>query len=146
MPAFIGGTMITYKELLSGHSIVDLTINQQQNLQELQDKMNQVRSLWGRPMLCTSGFRSLQDHLRIYSQIAHRKGVPFDPKKVPMGSAHLKACAVDILDEGGELMKWCRANEDKLTEIGLWIEDDTSVPRVHFQTYPPASGRRFFKP
>lgn len=131
---------ISFKELLHGHVITDITTAQQHNLEDLQVKINKVRDVWGKPMIVTSGVRLVQDQLRIYRS----RGVPDD--KIPMGSAHLKGCACDILDEDGSLMQWCRDNVSLLEEVGLWIEDDPSQPRVHFQSLPPMSGNRFFKP
>lgn len=136
---------ITFNELTSSHIISDIPINHQHNLEDLLTKINLVRTAYSHPMIVTSGYRSQQDHLRIYSQIAARKGEEFDPKKVPMGSAHLKGCAVDIADPKGELMAWCLSNVEILEQAGLWVEADT-VGWVHFQIYPPRSGNRFFKP
>lgn len=132
--------MISMKELMGDHNISDIPINHQHNLEELLLKINKVRALYNKPMTVTSGYRSEQDHLRIYRS----KGIP--DNKIPMGSAHLKGCAVDILDKDGSLFKWCKDNVNHLEEIGLWCEDDQAVPRVHFQTYAPKSGNRFFKP
>jgi uncharacterized protein YcbK (DUF882 family) len=126
------------KELLKGNTTIDEVIKK--NLEELLVKMNKIRTTYNKPMTVTSGLRTKEDQLRIY----RARGVADD--KIPMGSAHLKGAACDILDLDGSLMKWCRDNVKTLEEVGLWIEDDTSVPRVHFQTYSPKSGNRFFKP
>lgn len=136
--------MITLQELNPKNFPLDKT--QKDNLINLHEKMNVVRSVYGKAMFVTSGYRSKEDHVRIYREIAQRKHVEFEASRVPMGSAHLSGCAVDIADADGKLMKWCRDNESKLAEIGLWIEDDPTTPRVHFQTYAPKSGNRFFKP
>lgn len=132
--------MITLRELLSGRLINDIPISHQFNLEELLQKMNVIRLSYGKPMTITSGYRSQQDHLRIYSQRN------IHPPHVPMGSQHLIGGACDILDRSGELMQWCRDNVPLLESTGLWIEDDPSQPRVHFQINPPRSGNRFFKP
>ncbi len=138
--------MISFNELLSGHSISDVPIEYQHNLEELLKKMNLVRQAYGKLMFITSGFRSMQDHLRIYSQLASKRGVDFDPSKVPMGSRHLTGQACDIYDANGDLMAWCHDNESLLAEIGLWMEEPDDQKRVHFQWVPPKSGKRFFKP
>jgi len=49
----------------------------------------------GQPVTITSGYRSLQDHLRIYKQ----KGIT-DKSKIPMGSYHLKGLAADFVVKG----------------------------------------------
>jgi len=97
-------------------------------------------------MLVTSGYRTMQDHLRVYSQIAAKRGVDFDPKKVPMGSQHLSGGAVDISDPDGKLHEWCKENIKLLEEAELWCEEKDDQKRVHFQINPPRSGKRFFKP
>lgn len=132
--------MITMSELLSEHNISDLTDEQRENINTLYERINKIRIAWSKPMNITSGFRSKEDQLRIYRS----RGVPDD--KVPMGSAHLKAAACDVLDVDGVLMSWVRLNESILVLVGLWVEDDVSQPRVHFQIYPPKSGHRYFKP
>lgn len=131
--------MITFKELLSGHNVSDISIKEQHNLEELLTKINLIRKAYNKPMIVTSGYRSLQDHLRIYSQ----KGI--HPPKVPMNSNHLIGKAVDISDPNGELMTWCILNEGMLQSVGLWCEADTKG-WTHFQTVSPKSGKRFFKP
>jgi hypothetical protein len=139
--------MISYKEILCGHSLADVEIRIQHNLEELLGRMNLIRTAYGKPMIVTSGFRSKQDHLRIYSEInAKRVKAGLPELNAPMGSRHLSGQAVDILDRDGSLHQWCKDNEDLLVRIGLWCEEKDSTPRVHFQTVPPASGKRFFHP
>lgn len=112
------------------------------NLVELLEKINKIRTLWGKPMICTSGLRSMEDHLRIYKD----KGIT-DQSKIPMASKHLYGQACDISDPKGELAKWCHENIKHLEEIGLWCEATESTPTwVHFQILPPKSNNRFFKP
>ena len=92
-------------------------------------------------MLVTSGYRSMQDHVRIYKE----KGI-LDKAKIPIKSKHLYGQAADIYDKDGLLYKWCKDNEAILVECELWCEDDPAVPRMHFQCCPPKSGKRWFKP
>lgn len=138
---------ISIKELNKNN--VELTPEQEQNLKVLHEKMNKIRTLWGRPMIVTSGVRSMADHLRIYRELAEKRGKEFDESKVPMGSMHLKASACDISDPDGKLFDWCKANEEKLAEIGLWLEEKDDQARVHFQIFQYrswAEGKsRFFK-
>lgn len=138
--------MITMRELLKGIPISDIPHNHQINLEELLAKMNIIRKAYNKSMLVTSGYRTTQDHLRIYSQIAASRGVDFDRSKVPMGSRHLSGEAVDISDKDGTLFQWCKDNVKLLEEVGLWCEEKDDQKRVHFQTKPPRSGKRFFKP
>lgn len=119
---------------------------QASNLQILLHKINQIRIIYNKPMVITSGVRTKEDQIRIYKEIADRNNKQFELSKVPMNSMHLIGAACDVLDLDGSLMKWCKNNSLLLEQIGLWIEDDVSQPRVHFQIYPPKSGNRFFKP
>lgn len=130
--------MISFKELLNGNSIADVPIAYQHNLQALQKKMNVIRQAYGKPMIVTSGFRSEQQHLRIYSK--HKK-------KPPMGSHHLKGNACDVYDPDGQLKQWVLQNVEMLEDLGLWCEDFAATPNwTHFQQLPPKSGARFFRP
>jgi uncharacterized protein YcbK (DUF882 family) len=138
--------MLTFKELIRDMQLSDIPHPHQLNLEVLLTRMNKIRTAWNKPMIVTSGYRSMHDHLRIYSQIATKRGQVFDPSKVPMQSNHLKGAAVDISDPDGKLYDWCQANKNILEEVGLWCEEKDDQARVHFQIFPPKSGKRFFKP
>lgn len=109
-----------------------------QNLATLLDKMNQVRSVWNKPMIVTSGLRSAADQERIN---------PSAPK-----SKHLLGQACDISDPDGSLMKWVLANLQMMKDLGLyfehfcWTHPEGSGWWVHFQVVPPGSGKRIFVP
>ena len=138
---------ISMEELLKGKNLVDLPKEHQENLAILLEKMNKIRDLWGKPMTVTSGYRSKEDHLRIYKELAVKRNKPFDEKAIPWGSAHLKAAAVDIADNSEyTLYNWCQSNIKTLEDVGLWCEVKDDQKRVHFQIYPPKSGHRFFDP
>ena len=144
--------MITFKEVLGHVSINDISIREQQNIDELLTAVNSVLAAYdahlGRhwPAHVTSGYRTLQDHLRIYAA----KGI-YDKSKIPMASKHLTGNAVDILDESLELTKWLKTPEGAivLDKAQLWCEDGNKN-WVHFQRQPFASykqgGTRWFKP
>lgn len=141
--------MITLQELNpKSYKLDDI---QKKNIEILLHRMNQVRLLYNKAMIITSGVRTIDHQISIYKEKAVKKEWPFqdgkfDISKVPLKSMHLIGAACDVLDESGDLMLWCRNNEHHLVAIGLWIEDDPSTPRVHLQIYPPKSGNRFFKP
>ncbi len=136
--------MISREELLKGASIPNEFMA---NFEELYTKINKIRSAYGKPMFVNSCFRSKDDQIRVYKQLAKSRGIPFDETKIPWGSAHLKAAAVDIADDSNfSLHKWCVKNEKLLAEIGLWCEVQDDQRRVHFQIFPPKSGKRFFNP
>jgi uncharacterized protein YcbK (DUF882 family) len=67
------------------------------NLMELAQALEKVRTKLGnRPMTITSGYRSMDDHLRIYRE---ELGIT-DLKKIPMKSYHLKGMAADFKVQG----------------------------------------------
>lgn len=129
-------------------NIADVPIKHQQNLEELKDKMNVIRAMYGKPMNVTSGYRSMQDHLRIYSTINQkRKANGQAPLQVPLGSKHLYGQQVDIYDPKQELQEWVQKNVQVLETLGLYCEDFQYTKNwVHFQSVPPKSGKRFFIP
>ena len=121
--------MISMKEI-TNKDLDSLPDDIAMNLNSLLEKMNLIRNKYGKPMTVTSGFRTKEDHLRIYAE----KGIT-DPKKIPMGSKHLSGLACDISDPNSELYKWCLANEDYLIQIGVWLEHRQG-PWQHFQIEP----------
>ena len=135
---------ISLKELLGSADYNTQTPEIQGNLMTLLEKINKVRDAWNTPMTITSGLRSLDHHIEVYREIAKNKGIPFDESKVPMHSAHLVGAACDVLCTDGKLWQWVHDNITLIEEIGLWMEDDPHTPRVHFQIYPPASGKKIF--
>lgn len=134
--------MISIDELLSGQAkLGELPNDVQNNLQELLVKVNKVRSAYGKPMIVTSGLRTVKHHLEIYE----KKGVY--PPHVPMKSNHLSGRAVDFADADGKLKAWVKQNVKLMEEIGLWMEDFSATKTwCHFQINPPKSGNRFFMP
>lgn len=131
--------MISMKELLHGHNIADVPIAHQHNLEELKTKINIIRSAYNMPMIVTSGYRSEQEHLNIYS----RRGI-YKPN-VPIGSSHLTGKACDIQDLCGNLKEFLKANTELLESASLYCEEGTAG-WIHFQTNPPRSGNRWFLP
>lgn len=132
--------MITFKELLKGYLISDIPINHQHNMETLLKSINIVRTEYGKPMIVTNCYRSMQHHLDIY----YNKGIT-DKSKIPLKSNHLTGRAVDIADPTGSLYAWCKSNTEVLERSGLWCEEGT-IGWVHFQIVPPASGNRWFNP
>jgi uncharacterized protein YcbK (DUF882 family) len=108
--------------------------------------LNVVRAAYGKPMVVTSGYRSLDDHKRIYAEKnAARAKQGLKPLHVPTASKHLYGQAVDISDPGGHLWRWLQANQTVLEKAGLWCETRQGNWQ-HFQTLPPGSGKRWFNP
>ena len=110
-----------------------LTPEQAANFEKLYFAMNEFRKAYGKPMTVTSGVRSENDQARI------------NPKA--KGSAHVRAAACDIADADKDVWGFCMDNIPLLEKLGLYLEDKSATPRwVHFQIYPPKSGRRVFLP
>lgn len=134
--------MITMKELVGKFDYDSQSQQIQDNLDELLDKINEIRQLWGKPMTVTSGLRTREDQIRIYAE----KGIT-DLSKIPLKSKHLFGQAVDIYDPNKELQKWCKNNEAVLVDSELWMEDFSATPTwCHFQIVSPRSGKRWFLP
>lgn len=127
--------MISLKEILGNVDFNVLPKQQQGDVMILLERINKVRAAYGKSMTPSSGYRSMEDHLRIYKE----KGIT-DFSKIPMKSKHLFGQAVDIADPKQELQKWCKANEKMLNDIGLWLEDFSATKNwVHFQMVPYGS-------
>lgn len=134
----------TYKEFYlrsvkSGCTDEDFNDEIKENAFELIRRINALG--FEPPMYFSSCLRSKKVHERIYKE----KGVPAD--KIPWGSKHLSGKAADVADPKNILKDFLAKNVDKLEWNGLWCEDFASTPSwVHFQSEPPKSGKRFFKP
>ena len=134
--------MIYRKEIIPDEDYVELEEDIKSNINTLLEKINKLRAAYGRPMLVTSGFRTLEHHLAIYA----KKGIT-DKKRIPMQSKHLYGQAIDIADQGGFLQDWIKKNEEFLEKLDLYMEDfSVTTNWVHFQIVPPKSGKRFFMP
>lgn len=125
--------------LLKRVKLEDLPEDHKNNLLELCKRINEFFEgySWPKhlPRIVNDGYRRLKDK----------------PKNGSATSWHFKGAAVDLDDDDqGTTWKYVWANRKKLKEIGLWVED----PRwthgngswIHFQIYPPKSGKRFFIP
>lgn len=132
--------MISMQELLGPYKLEDQSNEIQVNLKLLLGRVNKIRTWWGKPMIVTSGLRTMTDHLRIYKE----KGIT-DPTKIPLKSKHLFGAAVDISDPDLSLTAWLKKDSSHLELAQLWCENNTPT-WVHFQIFPPMSGKRWFLP
>lgn len=141
--------MIKMEEILKGAKLEDQSPEVQENLKNLLEKVNKIREKYGKPMIISSGLRTMQQHLDIYA----KKGIT-DQSKIPMKSRHLFGLALDVSDPKKELQQWCKDNEQFLRDLGIWLEDfdatSTPSPWVHFQIVKYGSfkegGSLWFKP
>jgi uncharacterized protein YcbK (DUF882 family) len=111
------------------------------NLLELIEKLHHLESLFGERLIVSSGYRTMEDHLRIYVD----KGIT-DRSKIPMASKHLYCQAADITNP--KLHEYILSLTPKTLEvIGLWYESLSHTSNwTHCQIVPPKSGNRFFIP
>lgn len=140
-----GKIMITMDEILKGRAkFSELSKDIQDNLTLLLNKANEFRNLWGKPVIITSGLRTMVDHLKIYSD----KGIT-DPSKIPMKSKHLYGQAIDIADPKLEITAWFKANPAIQDQLNIYFEEG-NTNWVHMQIVPFGSykqgGTRWFKP
>lgn len=139
--------MVSFKAVIGKTPLSDIDISIQHSIEELIKRVNVVLLAYGKPVIVTSGFRSMHDHLRIYSEINSKRRKQNLPElKIPLSSKHLSGHAVDIADPGLVLTKWLKGPGDKLlASNGLYCEDGNSN-WVHFQDAAPKSGSRWFLP
>ena len=140
--------MIYLYELISDEKWLLATLDHKFNLQQLHHKLNFIRVLYAKPMLVSSGYRSKEDHFRIYNDINEKRKQRGDQElTIPWKSNHLQGAAADIHDEFQGLQKWLSDNLDVVEHLGLYMEKFEHTPNwVHFQIYPPKSGLRLFNP
>jgi uncharacterized protein YcbK (DUF882 family) len=134
--------MIVIKELLSGNKLEDQSPEIQANLLKLLDKVNIIRKAWGKPMMVTSGLRTLAHHLAIYAA----KGIT-DQAKIPMKSKHLLGAACDISDPKLEITHWLEQHTEILEQADLYYELGNSnwlhLQIIPFGSYKPGGTRGF---
>lgn len=149
--------MLSLQEIVGNEvSIDDLDPDKLEQEKDLLDRMNIIRTRWGKPMTRTSGVRTWKHHVEIYKDKAAKKQKPFldgvyDESKVPKLSKHLETvtdcAACDIADPGLALTKWLKTPEGNaaLEEADLYCEEG-NTNWVHFQNKAPKSGKRWFLP
>ena len=132
--------MISENEITQGKDVPD---DLRDNLNILLERANKLRNLWGKPMIITSGWRTMEEHLAIYA----KKGIT-DKSKIPMRSKHLYCEALDISDPDGSLKEFVKADKYKvLVDCDLYMEAEVSTPNwLHIQISPPLSKKREFLP
>ena len=118
--------MITLDEILRGQPY---PLNLKANLDDLLLRLNAFRALYGRPMICTSGYRTETNNRKVGGA---------------KNSAHLYGQAADFLDRDQSLAKWIMQDLTVLDQVDLWMEDPSrSVGWIHLQSRPVQSGRVF---
>ena len=109
-----------------------LSPEQERNMLLLLEKINDIRDVYGKPLVISSGYRP-----GLYNKAA---GGEFK-------SCHLTCEAIDIADVDRKFTAWCLANQPVLVKLGLYMEDPGKATTwVHLQTRAPKSGKRVFLP
>lgn len=144
--------MIHFYELVRDHDYVSAPLDHKANLHQLHYKLNFIRTLYANPIMVNSGYRTREDHFRIYNEINKERGKKgLEELTIPWKSNHLIGAAADLHDPFGSLKKWILENLHIAEELNLHFErfEDTGGIDggwIHAQIYPPKSGLRFFKP
>lgn len=110
---------------------------------------NELESAMDRFFTVTSGYRTWEDHKRIYREINDRRLIQRKPElPIPLKSRHLFGQAVDLSDPDGTIKLWLREHVDTFMEdFDIYCEMEVSTPGwCHLQIVPPRSGRRWFYP
>lgn len=137
--------MITLKELNPRNLV--LTPDQEDNLKRHHANLQKFRTIYGKPMVVTSGVRD-EERQKDIDTLAGRT-----PR---LASRHIAGDATDFRDSDGSLGQWCLDNLHVLEWCGLYLEDpsftvtydeDGTAHRwTHLQSFPPRSSRRVFVP
>jgi len=110
---------ITREEVLKGQNCPP---ELESNLSDLLHRVNILRDVYRKPMIVTSGYRTLDHNKRIGGA---------------KNSAHLYCQAVDFRDLNGNIREWAMQNVAVLEELGLWMEDPSrTVGWIHLQSRP----------
>jgi hypothetical protein len=122
--------------LKSRAKLEDLPTDVQTNLNTLLERINKLRTAYGKPLKVNDGYRRAQDK----------------PKNGATQSNHYVGAAIDLDDnDSADLWYWTFNNLQLMQEIGLWMEDPRwthgSVGTwMHYQIFPPKSDHRIYIP
>jgi len=132
--------MISMNEILMGRcKLEDLDSETQKNLNILLERINKLRTVYGKPLKVNDGYRRPQD----------------TPPNGATKSKHLLGQAIDLDDDDvGSFWFWLMKPEQMkmLKDIGLWLEHGNYTHNkkygtwVHLQIVSPLSKKRIFIP
>jgi len=125
--------MVSRDEVLMGRDQeFPLSAELEANLTKLLEVLNKFRTIYGKPMIVSSGYRP-----------GHYNTDAGGAKN----SNHRVCLACDFHDADGSLDQFCIDNLNILEACGLWLESLDSTPGwTHLQCVPPSSGSRVFHP
>lgn len=121
-----------------------LDSKQQTNILQLKQRVDGLLEEFGEDRGVSSGYRTKEDHIRIYKKINEDKKAAGKPEvNVPWGSKHLVGAAVDLFDADDRLKKFC--TEAILEKHNLYMEhSDFTNTWCHLQISP--TSKRIFRP
>jgi len=90
--------------------------------EEFVRKLDSLRSLYRKPMIVTSGYRSMERHKAIYKELG---------KEPPMGSMHLYGRAADILVAGKDALHLIGLAYDMGFSVGVSQNGDWGERFIH---------------
>ena len=115
------------------------------NFDKTTTKLSNLEDDYNYNLLCTSFYRSMLHHLRVYAA----KGI-IDPALIPLKSKHLVCLAGDLVPEHKPIKHFHDfLTEAKLEEHGLWMEHPLDTPKWgHLQSEPypswvPGKSRKY---
>lgn len=123
---------MTFEEYIMGRDkVYPLTEQMKQDALEVVSKSNIILGCFGDYRKVNSGYRPELINSTVRNAALH--------------SNHIICRAVDIEDVDGKLDFYCMTHQEKLAEIGLWLENPVGTPGwCHVQIVPPRSGHRVF--
>lgn len=137
--------MITPKQYVGVHSkSKDWTPARQQNAAALLESVNALME-----MAETDGV-GFPVNPKTGSQISGQTFGGFRPQVCLVGapnSNHKQGRGIDLYDPDNEIDSWCMDNLPALAAAGIWIEHpDATNTWSHWQSTPPKSGNRVYRP
>lgn len=126
-------SLITRDEILMGRDTeFPLSTELEHNLQQLLTAINHFRSIYGKPMVVSSGYRPGYYNRNVGGA---------------NNSSHITCEACDFHDVGGDLDYFCVMNQAVLEQCGLYLESPArTINWCHLTIRPPHSGKRVFLP
>lgn len=109
-----------------------LTPELEKNLETLLVAVNKFRTIYGKPMVVSSGYRP---------------GIYNTAVGGAKNSAHITCQAIDFKDADKSLKKYIAEHPEILEKCNLWMEDPAAtVTWCHLSTRPVPGKTRIFKP
>ncbi len=115
--------------------------------------INEFENLFGVHFKCTSGIRSMDQHIAIYNKLRAEDAAAGRPlRPIPLHSSHLMGNACDFICETMPITdlhkRFLEEDAMALSEsLGAYYEMfEYTASWTHIQRVPPASGKMFFQP